>query len=140
MVLNLNSNKMVAVPQASSTKPSGKQIKSKNQYKREKAKLKKATTEKEATPVSITFIRPRHALLTIPTCYQSTNGVKFEESEDERMLGNGDDDVEYVFESLEVKDAALDEFSNVFARFKPPPESALVRGIMDNRYSRLTLR
>jgi len=41
------------------------------------------------------------------------------------MLGDGD--VEYVFESLEVKDEGLDEFSNVFARFKPPPDSTSVR-------------
>lgn len=44
------------------------------------------------------------------------------------MLGNGD--VEYVFESLEVKDEALDEFSNVFARFKPPPDSTSVRSLV----------
>jgi hypothetical protein len=44
------------------------------------------------------------------------------------MLGNGD--VEYVFESLEVKDEGLDEFSNVFARFKPPPDSTSVRSFV----------
>jgi len=44
------------------------------------------------------------------------------------MLDNRD--VEYVYESLEVKDPTLDEFSNVFARFKPPPESASVRLLM----------
>ncbi len=53
--------------------------------------------------------------------------MKLEESEDEKMR---DDDVEYVFESIEVKDAGLDEFSNVFARFKPPPESASVRWVI----------
>jgi splicing factor 3B subunit 2 len=44
------------------------------------------------------------------------------------MLGSGD--IEYVFESLEAKDAALDEFSNVFARFKPPPDSTSVRALV----------
>jgi hypothetical protein len=44
---------MVAVPQTATNKLSGKQIKSKNQYKREKAKLKKATAGQESTPVRI---------------------------------------------------------------------------------------
>lgn len=34
---------------------------------------------------------------------------------------------EYVSEPLDIKDPALEAFSDVFARFKPPPESALVR-------------
>lgn len=37
-----------------------------------------------------------------------------------------DDDVEYVFETLEIKDSGVDEFSNVFARFKPPVEAKAV--------------
>ena len=35
--------------------------------------------------------------------------------------------VEYVSEQLEVKGAALEAFSDVFARFQPPPESTVVR-------------
>jgi hypothetical protein len=42
---------MVAAPATAASKPSGKQIKSKNQYKREKAKLKKATASQASTPV-----------------------------------------------------------------------------------------
>lgn len=44
---------MVAAPQTATTKLNGKQIKSKNQYKREKAKLKKATASNDATLVSM---------------------------------------------------------------------------------------
>ena len=36
-------------------------------------------------------------------------------------------DVEYVPEQLDVKDPALEAFSDVFARFQPPPESNVVR-------------
>ena len=35
--------------------------------------------------------------------------------------------VEYVPEPLEVKDPALEAFSDVFARFQAPPESSSVR-------------
>ena len=35
--------------------------------------------------------------------------------------------VEYVSEQLEVKGTALEAFSDVFARFQPPPESTTVR-------------
>jgi hypothetical protein len=55
---------------------------------------------------------------------QSANGIKLEESGDERMDVNGD--VEYVFESFDLKDSGLDEFSNVFARFKPPADESMV--------------
>jgi hypothetical protein len=50
--------------------------------------------------------------------------VKLEESGDEKMDTNGD--VEYVFESFDLKDSGLDEFSNVFARFKPPADESMV--------------
>lgn len=35
--------------------------------------------------------------------------------------------VEYVSEQLEVKGAALEAFSDVFARFQPPSDSSAVR-------------
>ena len=57
--------KMVAVPQTGSNKPSGKQIKSKNQYKREKAKLRKVTEAKEETPVSLVSIRVNFGLMIV---------------------------------------------------------------------------
>ncbi|KAG8836359.1 hypothetical protein FRC17_005645 [Serendipita sp. 399] len=94
---------MVAAPQTEPVKANGKQIKSKNQYKREKAKLKKATASE--------------------TPSEDANGIKTEEPEDAKMEGN--EDVEYVYESLELKDSALDGFSTVFARFKPPHETPL---------------
>jgi hypothetical protein len=55
---------MVAVPQTATNKLSGKQIKSKNQYKREKAKLKKATAGQESTPVRITAKSAKWVSLT----------------------------------------------------------------------------
>lgn len=44
-----------------------------------------------------------------------------DEDEDEPM------NVEYVSEQLEVKGAALEAFSDVFARFQQPPDSSAVR-------------
>ena len=35
--------------------------------------------------------------------------------------------VEYVSEQLDIKGAALEAFSDVFARFQPPPEEVTVR-------------
>ena len=60
------------------------------------------------------------------TFAQEVNGndeaeIKQEELEDQQSS------IEYVPEQLEVKGAALEAFSDVFARFKPPPESASVR-------------
>lgn len=58
---------------------------------------------------------------------QETNGdvkMSMKDEEDEEMLN-----VEYVSEQLEVKGAALEAFSDVFARFQPPPESNVVRVI-----------
>ena len=40
---------------------------------------------------------------------------------------DGPQNVEYVSEQLEVKGAALEAFSDVFARFQAPPESSTVR-------------
>ncbi|GJE96899.1 DUF382-domain-containing protein [Phanerochaete sordida] len=82
-------------------KANGK-VKSKNQLRRLKAKQKKA--EQSVTPTP------------------ETNGNVKEEvkEEDEDVPMN----VEYVSEQLEVKGTALEAFSDVFARFQPPPESA----------------
>jgi splicing factor 3B subunit 2 len=38
--------------------------------------------------------------------------------------------VEYVSERLDVPDAALEAFSDVFARFQLPPESSNVRPLV----------
>ena len=45
--------------------------------------------------------------------------------------------IEYVPEQLEVKGAALEAFSDVFARFKPAPESASVRLLARDAYPRI---
>ena len=44
-----------------------------------------------------------------------------DEDEDQPM------NVEYVSEQLDVKGAALEAFSDVFARFQAPPDSSAVR-------------
>ncbi|KAL6301823.1 hypothetical protein BKA93DRAFT_861975 [Sparassis latifolia] len=76
-------------------------IKSKNQLRRLKQKQKKVE-EKTASP--------------------ETNGedVKMED-------GDQFQNVEYVSEQLDVKGAALEAFSDVFARFQPPLETASSR-------------
>ncbi|THG99470.1 hypothetical protein EW026_g2891 [Hermanssonia centrifuga] len=80
-------------------KSNGK-IKSKNQLRRLKAKAKKA--EKDTTP--------------------ETDGNVQMEMEDVKLQN-----IEYVSEQLEVKGAALEAFSDVFARFQPPSDSSTVR-------------
>ncbi|EJF66233.1 hypothetical protein DICSQDRAFT_49878 [Dichomitus squalens LYAD-421 SS1] len=77
------------------TKTDGK-IKSKNQLRRMKAKAKKA--EEKAT----------------------VNGTP---DEDVKMEEDKPQNVEYVSEQLDVKDPALEAFSNVFARFQAPAET-----------------
>ena len=42
-------------------------------------------------------------------------------------IDDGPLNVEYVSEQLEVKGAALEAFSDVFARFQLPPETTTVR-------------
>ncbi|KAI0780481.1 DUF382-domain-containing protein [Trametes elegans] len=75
-------------------------VKSKNQLRRLKAKQKKA--EEKST----------------------------KEDKDVKMEVDEPQNVEYVSEPLDVKDPALEAFSDVFARFKPSPESNLVREII----------
>ena len=48
--------------------------------------------------------------------------------------------IEYVPEQLEVKGAALEAFSDVFARFKPAPESASVRPLARYASTRADVR
>jgi hypothetical protein len=52
---------------------------------------------------------------------------------------NGDGDVEYVFESFDLKDSGLDEFSNVFARFKPPADESMVCAALCSIIAALTI-
>ncbi|KAI0723800.1 hypothetical protein C8T65DRAFT_627471 [Cerioporus squamosus] len=87
-------------------KANGK-IKSKNQLRRLKAKQKKAEekTVKE----------------------ESNEKVNGAHDEDVNMEVDGPQNVEYVSEQLDVKDPALEAFSNVFARFQAPPETTAVR-------------
>lgn len=48
-------------------------------------------------------------------------------------------DVEYVFESFDLKDSSLDEFSNVFARFKPPADESMVCAALCSIIAALTV-
>jgi hypothetical protein len=113
--------KMVAAPATAGTKPTVKQSKSKNQYKREKAKLRKAAASKENGSVV------RMHILEWPIYAhrfgQNMNGIKQEDSDDDKMDSTGD--VEYVVESFDMKDS-MENFSNVFARFKPLVEEISV--------------
>ncbi|RPD66578.1 DUF382-domain-containing protein [Lentinus tigrinus ALCF2SS1-7] len=77
-------------------------IKSKNQLRRLKAKQKKA--EEKAT--------------------KEVNGAH---DDDVKMEVDGPQNVEYVSEQLDIKDPALEAFSDVFARFQAPPETTTVR-------------
>ena len=47
--------------------------------------------------------------------------------EDVKMEEDKPQNVEYVSEQLDVKDPALEAFSNVFARFQAPAETTTVR-------------
>ena len=51
-----------------------------------------------------------------------------EDVEEKKPVVN--ENVEYVSEQLEVKGAALEAFSDVFARFQAPPESSTVRATL----------
>ncbi|KAI0056428.1 DUF382-domain-containing protein [Artomyces pyxidatus] len=86
---------------SSDAKANGK-IKSKNQLRRQKAKQKKATQESDSTP-------------------------KQEDADVESKLGVRNENVEYVSEQLDIKGAALEAFSDVFARFQFSPEDTTVR-------------
>ncbi|EIW60418.1 DUF382-domain-containing protein [Trametes versicolor FP-101664 SS1] len=78
-------------------------IKSKNQLRRLKAKQKKAEEK---------------------SVKEEVNGDRSQEPE-VKMEVDEPQNFEYVSEPLDIKDPALEAFSDVFARFKPPPESTL---------------
>jgi hypothetical protein len=104
--------------------PGGGKIKSKNQLRRAKAKQKRATT----TTVRATLGPFRKLLIECESFVQAENDVKKEASPDVKPKDEDVDmSVEYVSERLDVSDAALEAFSDVFARFQLPPESTSVR-------------
>ncbi|KIM61487.1 hypothetical protein SCLCIDRAFT_1215944 [Scleroderma citrinum Foug A] len=79
----------------------GKTIKSKNQLRRLRAKQKKAAAATvESTPV--------------------INGVNVKMEDD----GDGDENVEYVIEQLDMMDPALEAFSDILAKFQVTPDTA----------------
>jgi splicing factor 3B subunit 2 len=99
---------------------SNEKIKSKNQLRRLKAKQKKA--EKGATVRLINIMLFATSAHTSPQeTITDANLEPKQEDVDQPM------NVEYVSEQLEVKGAALEAFSDVFARFQAPPESSAVR-------------
>ncbi|KAI0729881.1 hypothetical protein C8Q72DRAFT_883722 [Fomitopsis betulina] len=87
---------VLATAATNGVKANGK-IKSKNQLRRLKAKQKKV--EKQ------------------------TNGDSVAEVDQDVKMEDAPMDVEYVPEQLDVKGSALEEFSDVFARFQLPPEA-----------------
>lgn len=99
------------------TSTESKKVKSKNQLRRQKAKQKKAATQ------------VRSLLLFTPSPSHHRHDAKA--TPDTRIKSEDDDqeyeNVEYVSEQLDLKGAALDAFSDVFARFQFDPEDRPVR-------------
>jgi splicing factor 3B subunit 2 len=100
------------------TSSESKKAKSRNQLRRQKAKQKKA-----ATQVRLLFntSTPAHN----PRDVKATPGFKPKKEEDDHQEY---ENVEYVSEQLDLKGAALEAFSDVFARFQYDPEDRPVRG------------
>ncbi|KAK2459510.1 hypothetical protein APHAL10511_008494 [Amanita phalloides] len=84
-------------------------IKSKNQLRRLKIKQKK------------TQLKDKNGFQNGQEQNDDDMEVKMEIDDDV------DSNVEYVSEQLDIKGAALEAFSNVFARFQPPPEEITVK-------------
>jgi splicing factor 3B subunit 2 len=110
---------------ATNSNTNGKAIKSKNQLRRAKAKEKKALAA-QTTPVRLISHLGRK-ISAIELWLQELNGnhdaVKEEE---DGPVGI----VEYVIEQLDVKDPALEAFSDIFARFQTPQDHAEVRHML----------
>lgn len=113
------------IDKASSKKVDGKPIKSKNQLRRLKQKQRKLTVRSSA------LRSPYHgAHLTGLTDAVLQEHEKPTENgaatpahlSDEERPSN----VEYVSEQLDLSDAGLEAFSDVFARFQLPPEESSV--------------
>ena len=92
-----------------------KKVKSKNQLRRQKAKQKKVTPQVRISPSSQLAHFQRDPKATPDTL------VKIEHAQNES------ENVEYVSEQLDLKGAALEAFSDVFARFQFEPEDSPVR-------------
>lgn len=110
---------VLATAATNGVKANGK-IKSKNQLRRLKAKQKKV--EKQVRPYGV-FLYSQ--VLKDGVC--QTNGDSVAEVDQDVKMEDAPMDVEYVPEQLDVKGSALEEFSDVFARFQLPPEALSVR-------------
>jgi splicing factor 3B subunit 2 len=84
----------------STTKLNAKSLKTKNQLRRLKLKLKKQSEDAGTAII--------------------TDDAMIVEQEDEK----GSSNVEYVSEQLDLNDASLEAFADVFARFRLPPEES----------------
>ena len=108
---------------AATIKANGTMIKSKNQLRRLKAKQKKIAEGPKASslyqPVQLRQTLNEHPQQVKDTSTKNGNDSDREDDDD-------NDQVEYVTEALDVPDSALDAFSNIFARFKPPSTTAIV--------------
>jgi splicing factor 3B subunit 2 len=92
-----------------------KRTRSRNQLRRQKAKLKKATAHVRPSFYNLVHYR-RDTKAVAPD-------VSVKKEDDIQRIEN----VEYVSEQLDVKGAALEAFSDVFARFQFEPEDSTVR-------------
>lgn len=108
--------------------------KSKNQYKRLKAKHKKTTvgSSRESSVVSGCVVSSSiHAAQGLTSCHlwQATTGYESALSEiDATDDEGGDPNIEYVTEALDVQ-PGLEAFSDVFARFQLRSEGDAVSGL-----------
>jgi len=110
-----------------SLKKYGKMVKSKNQLRRLKQKQKKQTVCLSGCQVFY--------LLTL----QQEKGKGDSNTRDpSEELESMDGQVEYVAEQLDLSEAGLEAFSDVFARFQLPPEESSVRVAQYVFLSRLT--
>jgi len=101
----------------------GKPIKSKNQLRRLKQKQKKQSVSSYSSRTcefaNSYFVEQDQQDGAVNG---SSNGDDMKMEEDERPAN-----VEYVSEQLDLSDAGLEAFSDVFARFQLPPEESSVR-------------
>jgi hypothetical protein len=105
----------------------GKAFKSKNQQRRAKLKAKKA--EQKSTPVR--RVHSPHCPTQTPSpFFLFLLSPKQEDTPADELTSVSEEapnDVEYVFEQLDIKGSGFEEFADVLARFQQPPEATSVR-------------
>ena len=102
----------------------GKAFKSKNQQRRAKLRAKKA--EQKAKPVR--RVRSPHFLIQRPSFFVLPYNQDDPSADESTPVSEeAPNDVEYVFEQLDIKGSGFEEFADVLARFQHAPEVTSVR-------------